>query len=158
MNSVKASAGPRMEHTYLRDPSGLQLLHTRPVQIMSLSATDETLPPQPGYPKSEHAEGIRVARYRVIVEVALNDRLEPLPGYGHRIVHALPEFLFDFCQFPPKALANRVTLHRKVPVPVLSADVRKSQKIERFGLSFSSSFPVLLGKSAELDPARFIWV
>jgi hypothetical protein len=36
--------------------------------------------------------------------------------------------------------------------------VRESQKIERFRLSFSSPFPVLLGKSPELDPARFIRV
>ena len=158
MNSVKASAGPRMEDARLRDPSGLQLLHTCPVQIMPLAATDQKLPPQPSYPKSEHAEGIRVARYRVVVEVALNDRLEPLPGYGHRFVHALPELLFDFCQLPPQALAYRVALHRKVPVPVLPADMRESQKIERFGLPFSSPFPVSLGKSSELDPARFVWV
>jgi hypothetical protein len=158
MNSVKANAGPRMEDTYLRDPSGLQLLHTRPIQIVPLAATDQNLPPQPGYPKSKHAEGIRVARYRVIVEVALNDRLEPLPGYGHRFVHALPKLPFNFCQLPPHSLAYRVTLHRKVPVPVLPADMRESQKVECLGLPFSSLFPILLGKSPELDPARFIWV
>ncbi len=158
MNSVKANAGPRMEDTDLRDPSGLQLLHTRPVQTMPLAATCKNLPPQPGYPKSEHAEGIRVARYRVIVEVALHDRLEPLPGYGDRFMHALAELLFDFCQLPSQALAYRVALHRKVSVPVLPADMRESQKVERLGLPFSSLFPVLLGKSSELDPARFIWV
>jgi hypothetical protein len=36
--------------------------------------------------------------------------------------------------------------------------MRESQKVERRGLSFSSSFPVLLGISPELDPARFIRV
>jgi hypothetical protein len=30
-----------------------------------------------------------VSRYRVVVEVALHDRLEPSPGWGHGIVHAL---------------------------------------------------------------------
>jgi hypothetical protein len=103
-------------------------------------------------------EAIGVARYRVIVEVALHNRLEPLPGCGHRFVHALPELLFNFCQLPPQALAYRVALHRKVPVPVLRADMRESQKIERVGLSFSSPFPVSLGESSELDPARFVWV
>ncbi len=47
---------------------------------------------------------------------------------------------------------------RKVPVPVLPADVRESQKIERLGLAFSSLFPVLFGKPPELNPARFVWV
>jgi hypothetical protein len=73
-------------------------------------------------------------------------------------VHALPELLFNFCQLPPQAFAYRVTLHRKVPVPVLPADMRESQKVECLGLPFSSLFPVLLGKSPELDPARFIRV
>jgi len=36
--------------------------------------------------------------------------------------------------------------------------MRKAQKIARLGLAFTSTFPVLLSKSAELDPARFIWV
>jgi hypothetical protein len=94
----------------------------------------------------------------VIVEVALHDRLEPLSGFSHRFVHALPELLLNLSQLPPHTLAYRVTLHRKVPVPVFPADMRESQEIERFRLPFSSPFPVLLGKSPELDPARFIWV
>jgi hypothetical protein len=73
-------------------------------------------------------------------------------------VHALPELLLNLCQLPPHALADRVTLHRKVPVPVFPADMRESQKIERFGLPFSSLFPVLFGKSPELNPARLVWV
>ena len=116
------------------------------------------MPPQPSHPIAEYAEGIGVARNRVIVEVALHDRLEPLSGFSHRFVHALPELLLNFCQLPPQALAYRVALHRKVPVPVFPADVRESQKIERFGLPFSSPFPVSLGHSSELDPARFVWV
>jgi hypothetical protein len=36
--------------------------------------------------------------------------------------------------------------------------MHESQKIERLGLPFSSLVPVDLGKSPELNPARFIWV
>jgi hypothetical protein len=140
------------------DPSFLDSSHSRPVQITPLAATNENLPPQPSHPTTEYAEDIGVTRYRVIVEVALHDRLEPLPGDSHRFVHALPKLLFSFCQLPPQAFAYRVALHRKVPVPVLPANVRESQKIERFRLPFSSPFPVLLGKPPELDPARFIRV
>jgi hypothetical protein len=66
--------------------------------------------------------------------------------------------LLNFCQLPPQTLAHRVAFHREVPVPVLPADVRESQKIEGFGLPFSSPFPVLFGKSSELDPVRLVWV
>jgi hypothetical protein len=51
-----------------------------------------------------------------------------------------------------------VTLYREVPVPVLPADMREAQKVERFRLPFSSPFPVSLGTSSEVDPARFVWM
>jgi hypothetical protein len=51
-----------------------------------------------------------------------------------------------------------VTLYREVPVPVLPADMREAQKVERFRLPFSSPFPASLGTSSEVDPARFVWM
>jgi hypothetical protein len=36
--------------------------------------------------------------------------------------------------------------------------VREAEKVERFRLAFPSTFPVLFGKSAKLDPARLIRV
>jgi hypothetical protein len=43
-------------------------------------------------------------------------------------------------------------------MPVLPADMLEAQEIERLGFPFSSTFPVLFGKPAELDPARLFWV
>jgi hypothetical protein len=43
MNGVKANAGPRMENTRLREPSVLKLPHSRPVQVMFLTATNQNL-------------------------------------------------------------------------------------------------------------------
>src|SRR5215472_10016313 len=36
--------------------------------------------------------------------------------------------------------------------------MREAQKVKRLRLTFSSSFPVLFGKSPEFDPARLIWM
>jgi hypothetical protein len=106
-------------------------------------------------PESSQAAG--VSRDRIVVEVALHDRLEPFASLTHRFVHALTKLLFKLPQFSPRALADRQAPHRE-PGSVLPADVREAQKVERLRLSFSSSFPVLLGKPAELDPARLIRV
>jgi hypothetical protein len=73
-------------------------------------------------------------------------------------MHALTELQFNLCHLRSQAFADRVALYGIVPVPVLRADMRESQKIERLGLPFSSSLPVVLGKSPELNPARFVWV
>jgi hypothetical protein len=34
--------------------------------------------------------------------------------------------------------------------------VRETQKVERLGLTFPSSFPALFGVPSELNPARFV--
>jgi hypothetical protein len=73
-------------------------------------------------------------------------------------MHALTELLLDIQQLGPHALADGLAFYRKVPVPVLPADMRESQKIKRLGLAFSSLVPVLFGKLPELNPARLVWV
>ncbi len=95
---------------------------------------------------------------RVVVEVALYDRFEPLARLRHRFVHALSELQFNLCQLRAQVLTNCVALYDIVPVPVLRADVCEAQEIERFRLPLSPSFPVLLGESPELNRARLFWV
>jgi hypothetical protein len=94
----------------------------------------------------------------VVVEVALDGRLEPFAGLRHWIVHAFAELLFDLSELSPHTLADRPALHREEPFSVLPTYVCESQKIERLGLFLTPSFPVLFGIPPELDPARFIWM
>ena len=112
----------------------------------------------PQYPLPEYAETVEVSRDRIVVEVALHNRLEPLAGLTHGIVLTRTELLLDLPQLRPHAFADRLALYREPPQLVLPADAREARKVERLGLAFSSTFPVLFGESAELDPSRFIWL
>jgi hypothetical protein len=103
-------------------------------------------------------QAVGVSRYRMVVEVALHDRSEPFAGERNRIVQAVTKLLLEFQQFGSHPLPDGLTLYGKVSVPVLPADMREAQEIKRFRLAFPSSFPVLLGKPPELDPARLVWV
>jgi hypothetical protein len=71
-------------------------------------------------------------------------------------VHTGAKLLLELLQLRPHTFAGRLALHGKVPLPVCPADVRETQKVERFGLAFPSSFPALFGIPPELDPARFV--
>jgi hypothetical protein len=77
----------------------------------------------PKHPIPEYAETVEVPRYRIVVEVALHDRLEPVTGLTHGIVHTLTELLLDFPQLRPHAFADRPAPHREPPYPILPADV-----------------------------------
>ena len=147
-----------MERARLRKPSVSQGENTRPGDRVFLAAAAKCLPPMPNHSFPEYAETVKVPRHRIVVEVALHDRFEPLTGLAHRIVHTLTELLLNLPQLRPHAFADRLAPHREPPYPILPADVREAEKIERVGLPFSSTFPVLFSKSAELDPTRLIWV
>ena len=158
MSSVKANTRVRMQDTRFREPTLGQLPHSHPVQAMSLTATQQSLPPQQSHPKAEYVQTVEIARDRVVVEVALHDRFEPFAGLHNWIMRAVQELPLDFLKLGSHPLADRLALHHKVPIPLLSADVREAEKVERLGLAFSSSFPVALGKLSELNPARLVWV
>jgi hypothetical protein len=75
-------------------------------------------PPENKRPIAEHPQAREVSRYRVVVEVALDDRLEPLSGLGQGIVHALTQLLLNLSQLGSHALADR-----RAPHPIVREDV-----------------------------------
>ena len=147
-----------MKNTRPRNPAVRQLWHPRPRQMMLLTPMDQHRPPEPNHPIAECGQTIGVSRYCVVVEVTLHDRSKPFAVMPNRFMHAPAELLLDFQQLGSHPLADRFALQGVTPVPVLPADMRESQKLERLRLPFSSLFPVLLGEPPELNPARLVWV
>src|SRR5579859_563617 len=156
MTGSKAISGIGMEHTRLRKPALSQGEHACPRDSTLLAAATKSTPPKPQRAIPEHSQAFEISWYRVVVEVALHDRLEPFASSGHGIVHARAEFLLDLSQLSSHALADRRASHGESPDPILRADVLEAQEIERLGFVFSSAFPVLFGKAPELDPARLV--
>ncbi len=145
-----------MQNARRGQPADREPMQSVPVEAMALAALAQLGSPQPSQPVPKDAQAVEVPRHRVIVELARHDRPEPLTGLRYRIMPTLPELLLNLLQLPPQALGDRLPLHGKLPPPVLPADMREAQKVERLRLAFSSSFPVEIGKRPELDPARFV--
>jgi hypothetical protein len=78
-----------MERSRLRKPSLSQNEDARPGDPAFLAPAANGTPRERKQPIPKHTQTREVSRYRVVVEVALYDRLEPLSGLGHGIVHAL---------------------------------------------------------------------
>jgi hypothetical protein len=87
-----------MEYARVRKPALSQGENTLPGDRAFLAAAAKCMPPMPKHPVPEYAETVEVSRYRVIVEVALHDRLEPLAGLTHGIMHTLTELLLNLPQ------------------------------------------------------------
>jgi hypothetical protein len=98
-----------------------------------------------------------MARYRVIVAVALHDRPEPLARERRRLVAALAPLLMNDFQLGCHALACRFAPHREAArFSVPPAQVREAQKVERLRFLLSPPLPVRLGISPKLDQARLV--
>src|SRR6516164_6183480 len=154
----EACSGVGMERTRNRKPSLGQSAHSGPVGPALLSPATECPAPESYHPITKYTESARVSRDRVVVEVTLYDRLEPFPRLRRRIVHTRSQLLLDFFQLGCHALGDRFALEGEFLILSLPADMREAQEAERFGLAFSSLFPVWFGKPPELDPARLIWM
>ena len=138
-------------------PTASESIHPGQVVTVPLTAASQTGPPQPRNPGPEDPQAVDIPRYRVVVEVASHDRLEPLARLRHPFVHAGAELPFDFLQLRSHTFPDGLLPYGKVPVPGLPADMREPQKIERLRLAFSSPFPIWSGEPPELNPARFTW-
>jgi len=104
-----------MERTRWGKPSLSQYKEARPVDPVFLAPSANGTPPESKHPIAEHAQTREVSRYRVVVEVALDDRLEPLSDWGHGIVPALTESLLNLSQLGSQALADRRAPHHESP-------------------------------------------
>src|SRR5208283_258006 len=131
MHSGEPLGRPGMEHARGGQPTGSQATQPRPGPAVALTAMPQLRVPQAGQPNPKGKQAVEVPRYRVVVEVALHDRLEPLPGFRHRVMPASLELLLDLAQLGPQTLGDGPALHGKVPLPVLPAHMREPQKVER---------------------------
>ena len=112
-----------MERTRHRQPALGQLPDPIPCGSVLLAAATECPSPKPSQPVAEYSQPIQVARYRVVVEVALDDRLEPSPRLRNRVVHALAKLLLNFPQLGSHSLGDRLAFEDEVPLLALPADV-----------------------------------
>jgi hypothetical protein len=71
---------------------------------------DQDGPPKQDNPIAKYGQTVDISRYRVVVEVALHDRAEPLARSWDRVMHAPTELLLNFQQFGPHSLVDRFTL------------------------------------------------
>jgi len=149
-------SGPGMQNAQHGQPAGSELAHPVPVEAVALAASPQLRCPPARQPIPKGWQAVEVPRYRRIVEVALHDRPQPLSRARGRIVPTLPKLRLEFLPLLPQSPTDRRALHGKVPPPVLPADMREAQKVERLRLAFSASFPAEFGVPPELDPARFV--
>src|SRR5688572_26686545 len=99
MHGVKSQVRVRVQNPSARDVHVHQSEEPRPGQPPPLAPTPKRAVPAPEYLGPKAVQTIHVARDRVVVEVATNDGLQPLPRDRHWFVPAAAQRLLNFPQF-----------------------------------------------------------
>src|SRR5690242_14080743 len=110
------------------EPAIQQTIESLPTQPVLLAAAQQTVSPQPAESCSKPCQAVDVPWYRVIVEVASHDRLEPLSRFRHRVMPPPCQFLLQLLQLDSHAFGYGLALHGKGALPVLPTDVSETQK------------------------------
>src|SRR5712691_3853217 len=121
-------------------------------------------PPQRTTPESPNLEAEREQRravhgYPVVPQMPLHDRAQPPAHYRDRSVQAPPKLGFHRAQLGLQPLPDRLPHHREPPIaPLLPADVREAEEVERLRLPLPGASPVLGRERPEFQQARLLGV
>src|ERR1700747_979862 len=91
------------------------MTRTAPRSPGSCGCAAQRAVPVPDHLKPKGVQTIRVAGYRVIVEVALNNGPQPLPDLGHGLVPAPSKLLLQLFQLCREGLPDGFTLNFNLP-------------------------------------------
>ena len=100
-----------MQDLRTRNPSIDQRPEPLPSHLISLTPPPQRAVPAPDHLSPEGVQTIHVAGYRMVVEIALYDRPQPLPDIDDRLMPASPKLLLQLTELRRESLTNRLPLN-----------------------------------------------
>src|SRR5215469_15089692 len=140
-----------------RQPAVDEAPHAIPEYATVLATPRQRTMPEPSHLESKKSQRRIVHGHSVIPEVSTHHRLQPLALFGNGFVHTTLKFGFHLVQFRLQPFAYRLPQDRIHSVaPLLYADMRKAQEVERLRFPFPAVLPVLDRERTKLQQSRFL--
>src|ERR1700730_7814918 len=113
--------------------------------------------PKPADSEPKNCQRRFVHGHSVVAEVSTYNRPQPLALLGDGFVHSSPKLGFHLVQLRLQPFPYRLPQHRVPSIaPLLYADMRKAEKVERLRLPFSTPLPLVDRMRTELQQPRFL--
>src|SRR3989454_10324948 len=144
------------------DVSGRQVAvnespHPIPEDPALLASPRQRTMPEPAHLEPKHVECRAVHGHTVVPDMSTDNRAQPLAHLGDRVVHASPELGFPLAQLRLQPLTDRLPNHREPSIaPLLPADVRETEEVERLGLPLSAPPSVFGSEWPEFQKTRLL--
>src|SRR5258706_780547 len=131
--------------------------HAIPKDAAILAAPRQRAMPEPHHLEPKDPQRVLVHGHTVIPDVSTHHCLQPLALFGDGFVHASLKLGFHLVQLRLQPFADRLPQYRKPPIaPLLHADVRKAEEVERLRFPFSTPLPLVDRIWTKLQQSRLL--
>src|SRR3989441_12342391 len=156
-DDAHAAQGIGMTDDRHGQPASDEAPHAIPKDAAILAAPRQRAVPEPPHLEPKEPQRILVQGHAVIPNVPTYHRLQPFALVGDGFVHASLKLGFHLVQFRLQPFADRLPQYRKPPIaPLLHADVRKAEEIERLRFPFSMPLPLVDRIRTKLQKSRLL--
>src|ERR1700730_14790355 len=140
-----------------RQPASDEAPHAIPKDAAVLAPPRQRALPKPADSESKNRQRRLVHGHSVVSKVSTHNHPQPLALFGNGFVHASLKLGFHLIQLRLQPFPYRLPQHREPSIaPLLHADVRKAEKVERLRLSFTTQPPLIDRMRTELQKSRFL--
>src|SRR5438034_965115 len=122
-----------------RQPASNETPHAIPKDAAVLAPPRQRAMPIPADSEPKNRQRRLVHGHSVVAKVSTHNRPQPLALFGDGFVHSSLKLGFHLIQLRLQPFPYRLPQHREPSIaPLLHADMRKAEKVERLRLSFTT--------------------
>ena len=131
--------------------------HAIPEDATVLAAARQRAMPMPGDSESKKRQRRLIHGHAVVAKVSTHNRPQPLAWFGDGFMHSSLKLGFYLIQLRLQSFPYRLPQHRKPSIaPLLHADMRKAEKVERLRLPFSTPLSLVDRMRNKLQKSRLL--
>src|SRR2546425_935276 len=157
-DNAKSPQGIGMTNARGRQPALNEPPHPLPGDAGGLAPSPKRTAPEAPNLETEREQRRAVHGHPVIPQMPRHDRAQPPAHHRDRSVQASPQLGLDLAELRLQPLPDRLPYHREPSVPLLPADGRAGEEVERLRLPLAGAPPVLGREWPEFQQARLLRV
>src|SRR6266571_2511239 len=142
-DNAKSPQGIRMTNTRWRQPALNEPPHPLPSDAGGLAPSPKRTAPEAPNLEAKRKQRRAVHGHPVVPQMPPHDRAQPPAHHRDRSVQAAPQLGLDLAELRLQPLPERLPHHREPSIPLLPADVREAEEVERLWLPQVDAPPVL---------------
>src|SRR5882762_6191899 len=140
-----------------RQPASDETPHAIPKDAAVLAPPRQRAMPKPADSEPKNRQRRLVRGHSVVSKVSTHNRPQPLALLGDGFVHSSLKLGFHLTQLRLQPFPYRLPQHREPSIaPLLYADMRKTEKVERLRFPFSTPLPLVDRIRTELQKSRLL--